>query len=91
MSKYIPSDIVEAQNKAFLHQTQVGFEERALILLNQPFSIKMLLSTISWTTTRHQAIHDHLSGRVNRRLLIWSLLNVEYWIQEIFDIYSYLF
>ena len=23
---------------------------------------------------------DHLEGRVNRRLLIWSLLNFEYWL-----------
>jgi hypothetical protein len=26
-------------------------------------------------------VEDHLSGRANRRLLIWSLLSLEHWAQ----------
>jgi asparagine synthase (glutamine-hydrolysing) len=30
-------------------------------------------------TTVQSLVDDHLQGRVNRRLLIWSLLNFENW------------
>jgi len=26
-------------------------------------------------------VEEHLSGRANRRLLVWSLLNVEWWLR----------
>ena len=29
-----------------------------------------------------EMVQTHLSGKENRRLLIWSLLNVEQWCQE---------
>lgn len=28
-------------------------------------------------------VNEHLNGECNRRLLIWSLLNVEHWLREI--------
>jgi asparagine synthase (glutamine-hydrolysing) len=30
----------------------------------------------------HALIDDHLEGRENRRLLIWSLLNLETWCEN---------
>jgi asparagine synthase (glutamine-hydrolysing) len=30
-------------------------------------------------------VEDHLKGRVNRRLLIWSLLSVEEWFNQYTD------
>lgn len=30
-------------------------------------------------------IEQHLRGEQNRRLLIWSLLNVEQWLRQTFD------
>ena len=35
--------------------------------------------------TVHALIEDHLEGRENRRLLIWSLLNVEEWLDTFRD------
>ena len=31
--------------------------------------------------TVHALIGEHLDGKANRRLLIWSLLNVEQWLK----------
>ena len=85
MSKYIPSDIVEAPKQGFSSPDASWFRGESIdfvksTLLNKNASIYNILDYHSVT----KLIHDHLSGRVNRRLLIWSLLNVEYWIQEIF-------
>ena len=30
--------------------------------------------------TTHNLINEHLEGKQNRRLLIWSLLNIEIWL-----------
>ena len=27
-------------------------------------------------------INEHLSGQINRRLLVWSLLSFEWWLKE---------
>ncbi len=39
-------------------------------------------STSSWTGRRASLVGEHLDGRQNRRLLIWSLLNVESWCEQ---------
>lgn len=33
----------------------------------------------------HTLVEEHLSGRANRRLLIWSLLSLEWWARTTFD------
>ena len=35
--------------------------------------------------TVHDLVNEHLSGRENRRLLIWSLLNFEHWCRLFLD------
>jgi asparagine synthase (glutamine-hydrolysing) len=35
--------------------------------------------------TVHALVNDHLDGRENRRLLIWSLLAVEEWCRTFLD------
>jgi asparagine synthase (glutamine-hydrolysing) len=34
-------------------------------------------------TAVHDLITDHLEGRENRRLLIWSLLTLEEWLKQL--------
>ena len=36
-------------------------------------------------STVHELVGEHLSGSANRRLLIWSLLNIEQWMEHTFD------
>jgi len=31
--------------------------------------------------TTHTLVNEHLNGEQNRRLFIWSLLNVEHWLE----------
>jgi asparagine synthase (glutamine-hydrolysing) len=30
-------------------------------------------------------VNEHLNGKQNRRLLIWSLLNTEQWLQDTYS------
>jgi asparagine synthase (glutamine-hydrolysing) len=66
----------------------VGLKERVLNLLNEIclrenariYEVLGLLLHVSALL-----IEEHLNGEQNRRLLIWSLLNFEYWMEQTFD------
>ena len=34
------------------------------------------------TSTVHRLVNEHVSGDKNRRLLVWSLLNIEEWAEQ---------
>jgi len=83
MSRYMPQDAVNAQKKGFsspdaswFRGESIEFVKRILLTRNA-----FIYSVLSYDALVPM-IEDHLSGKKNRRLLIWSLLNVEQWLQE---------
>ena len=81
MGRYIPGDITKAEKQGFSSPDASWFKGESIdfvkrILLNRQAKIFNVLD--------HQAIipliEQHLSGHQNRRLFIWSLLNVEHWM-----------
>ena len=83
MARHVPSNIVNGAKQGFsspdaswFRGDSIDFVKRSL--LNDNAAIYSVLD-------RHivgQLIEEHLRGEQNRRLLIWSLLNVETWMRD---------
>ena len=84
MSRYIPEDITRAEKQGFSSPDASWFKGESIdfvrrTLLNGDARIYEVLDRQS--TTRR--IEQHMTGEQNRRLLIWSLLNVEAWMGDV--------
>ena len=83
MSRYIPADITRAEKQGFSSPDASWFKGESMDfvkrkLLNGNSRIYEVLDRKAVTPL----IEQHLSGEKNRRLLIWSLLNVEAWMND---------
>ena len=82
MSNYIPDDIVKAEKQGFCAPDKSWFKGESIDfvkakLLNKKAKIYKYLDK----AVVKKLINDHLDGKQNRRLFIWSLLNFEEWIR----------
>ncbi|MBI38507.1 MAG: asparagine synthase (glutamine-hydrolyzing) [Leptospiraceae bacterium] len=81
MSRYIPEDIHRAVKQGFSSPDQAWFKGESIDfvrrkLLDRSASIYAFLD---YSETA-PIINEHLEGKQNRRLFIWSLLNFEEWL-----------
>jgi asparagine synthase (glutamine-hydrolysing) len=81
MSRYVPSEISDRKKQGFsapdaswYRGESIDYVRRAL--MRPDARIFDVLDRASV----HSLVEDHLSGRENRRLLIWSLLSLEAWM-----------
>lgn len=84
MSKFISADITQAEKQGFsspdaswFKGESIDFVRRSLIQGNP------LVYELINRDTVIDLVEEHLKGEQNRRLLIWSLLNVESWMANI--------
>ena len=83
MTRYVPDEITDAREAGLLgagRELVQGREHR----LRPPQAARQRDARIYDYLDRNavQALVDeHLEGRENRRLLIWSLLNLEHWCE----------
>ena len=85
MSNYIPKNIVEGKKQGFSSPDASWFKGESIdftreVLFDENARIYETLDYMSVI----QLVNEHLSGKHNRRLLIWSLLNVEFWLRSTF-------
>ena len=78
MAKYIPREIVEAPKQGFSSPDASWFRGESIDFVRQ----KLLKPNAAMYSVLDQTaviplIEEHLHGDCNRRLLIWSLLNVD--------------
>ena len=83
LSKYVPSDVVDREKQGFSAPDGSWFKGESIdyvreILFDSDAQIYNFLDRKSIQSL----VGDHLNGIENRRLLIWSLLNVEHWCRE---------
>ena len=86
LSKYVPEDVVDREKQGFSAPDGSWFKGESIdyvreILFNSDAKIYEFLDR----KTIRSLINDHLEGRENRRLLIWSLLNVERFCSTFLD------
>jgi asparagine synthase (glutamine-hydrolysing) len=83
MSRYIPEDITKAEKQGFSSPDASWFKGESIdfvrrTLLNGDARIYDVLDR----RAVEPLIEQHMNGELNRRLLIWSLLNLEAWMKE---------
>ena len=83
MSRYIPEDITKSVKQGFSSPDASWFRGESInfvkrTLLDRNARIYDLLDRKSIV----DLVEQHLRGDKNRRLLIWSLLNIETWLQQ---------
>ncbi len=83
MERYIPTKITEREKQGFSAPDASWFKGESIDyvrrrLLGKDSKIYEFLDR----KATHRLIHEHLEGRENRRLLIWSLLNMKKWCNK---------
>ena len=83
MSNYIPRKVTEAPKKGFSSPDASWFKGESMdfvkgSLINKNAQIYSIFDKKALVPL----IEEHLRGEKNRRLLIWSLLNVETWLRD---------
>ena len=83
---YIPKEIIQAEKQGFSSPDASWFKGESIdfvkhILFNKHSRIYNIMDR----GIIEEMVSQHLEGKQNRRLLIWSLLNVDYFLKE-FDV-----
>ena len=83
MSHLIPEDITKAEKQGFSSPDASWFKGESIHYVRR-FLLDGRLRIYDYLdrNTTERLIDEHLAGRENRRLFIWSLLNVEHWLAE---------
>ena len=85
MGEFLPKEVVEREKQGFSAPDASWFKGESIDYLKRRILNKSSkIGNVLDMDVIRQALDEHLSGRQNRRLLIWSLLNLE----ELFDRYS---
>ena len=84
MKRHIPEDVINAKKQGFSAPDASWFKGESMdfvkrILMNGDAHIFQYLDK----SVIGELIEEHLNGTENRRLLIWSLLNVEQYLKEL--------
>jgi asparagine synthase (glutamine-hydrolysing) len=84
MSRYIPEDITRAEKQGFSSPDASWFKGESIDFVQDRLLGK---DARIYGVLDHEAvtglIGEHLRGEENRRLLIWSLLNVNEWMEQV--------
>ena len=82
MQKYIPEDITRNVKQGFSAPDASWFKGDSIAYVKRRLMGKnaALFDYIDRGTV-HELVNDHLEGHQNRRLLIWSLLSIEEWME----------
>ena len=81
MSRYIPDDITKAEKQGFSSPDASWFKGQSIDFVRRKLlgGHSRLYDLLDVEIVKG-LVNQHLEGRENRRLLIWSLLNVEEWL-----------
>ena len=82
MARHLPKEIANREKQGFSAPDASWFKGESIDFVRRTL-VEGDARIYQWLdrSTVHELIDDHLSGRENRRLLIWSLLSVEAWIR----------
>jgi asparagine synthase (glutamine-hydrolysing) len=83
MKRYIPEKITEAEKQGFSAPDASWFKGESIEFVKKTLLDKnaKIYSLLDYSTLS-SLIKEHLNGDTNHRLLIWSLLSVETWLDQ---------
>lgn len=81
MSKYIPKDVADGRKQGFSAPDASWFRGESIDYVRETLlkPSARIYEFFDYASVKG-CIDEHLSGAVNRRLFIWSLLNLEVWL-----------
>lgn len=83
MSRYIPAEITQAEKQGFSSPDASWFKGESIdFVKRQLLNGKARIYDVMDRGVVEHLIQQHVSGEQNRRLLIWSLLNIEAYMGE---------
>lgn len=83
MKRYIPDEITSAQKQGFSAPDASWFKGESIEYVRRTLERdRARLYSILDVSSVDSLISEHLEGRQNRRLFIWSLLNLEEWLRQ---------
>lgn len=83
MARYIPPEVAEAEKQGFSAPDASWFKGESMDYVRREIldGRARLYEYLDREAVRG-LVEEHLEGRQNRRLLIWSLLNFEWWLRK---------
>jgi len=85
MERHIPAEIVNGEKKGFSAPDASWFKGESIDYVRRMlFDGEAMIYRYLDQTAVLALVSEHLEGKQNRRLFIWSLLNVECWLRENF-------
>jgi asparagine synthase (glutamine-hydrolysing) len=80
MSRHIPTDVAEREKQGFSAPDASWFKGESIDYVRRAlYDRKAPIYSFMDQRAVQTLVDDHLNGRENRRLLIWSLLNLNHW------------
>ena len=84
-SRYVPDSVAKAKKQGFSSPDASWFmRESKTFVENRLLGGKARLFDFLDRHTIHSMVSEHISGKKNRRLLLWSLLNVHSWFESVY-------
>ena len=82
MGRYIPKSITEGVKQGFSAPDASWFKGESITYVkNRLYDRDAAIYEYMDRKTIKELVGEHLDGKQNRRLLIWSLLNFEQWCE----------
>jgi asparagine synthase (glutamine-hydrolysing) len=83
MEKYVPSDITNGIKQGFSAPDATWFKGESIEYVRRKlYDENARIYEFLDRQTVQALVDEHLNGKENRRLFIWSLLNVDWWIRK---------
>jgi len=80
MERYIPSAVTDQVKQGFSGPDASWFRGESIEYVREViYDRNALMYEFLQPATVHALVDEHIQGRENRRLLLWSLLNFEHW------------
>jgi asparagine synthase (glutamine-hydrolysing) len=83
MERYIPREITEAEKQGFSAPDGSWFKGESIDYVRRTlFNDHCLIYQFLDQASVQELVSEHLEGKQNRRLFIWSLLNFDWWLKN---------
>ncbi len=83
MERYIPKEITEGEKQGFSAPDASWFKGESIDYVRRVlFDTHARIYDFLEKSAVQQLVEEHLQGQQNRRLLIWSLMSLEWWLRQ---------
>lgn len=83
MERHIPSSVTNGEKQGFSAPDAAWFKGESIDFVRRKlFNDRARIYELMDKATVQALVNEHLEGKQNRRLLIWSLLSIEQWLEE---------